>query len=200
MLKLDLALPHTYEVQELGELPGSGKFSVPLIYFPPPKGRPEHDGLWLKVKGASGRVWIGIFKFGYQSPPAYSRVVSSPAPDSVCVISNGAGYLVKADEPEVWEKIQVSPVLNDRLVPEHGLLVFSDFTSLAAYGSNGLVWRSPRVCWDGLKIVSVGHETIEGIGDDPTNSITHESRFVVDVKTGRSLLPSPMSTDGKPIW
>jgi hypothetical protein len=200
MLEIDLALPHSYEVQELGELPGTGKFAVPVIFYPPPKSRSEHDGLWLKVSDAKGRAWIGVFAFGYSSPPAFSRIVSSPDPNCVCVISNGGAYLVKADEPKVWEQIPLNPVLDVRSIPEHNLLVFSDFTRLAAYGSNGLVWRSPRVCWDGLKIVSVTRSTIEGTGHDPTNSVTHESRFVVDLKTGHSLLPSPSSTDGKPVW
>ncbi len=200
MLEIDLALPHSYEVQELGELPGTGKFAVPVIFYPPSKSRPEHDGLWLKVSDAKDRAWIGVFAFGYSSPPAFSRIVSSPDPNRVCVISNGGAYLVKADEPKVWEQIPLIPVLDVRSIPEHNLLVFSDFTSLAAYGTNGLVWRSPRVCWDGLKIVSVTRGTIEGTGHDPTSSVTHESRFVVDLKTGHSLLPSPSSTDGKPVW
>ena len=200
MLEINLALPHSYEVQELGELPGTGKFTVPLIFIPPPKNRPEHSGLWLKVSSTGGRSWIGVFRFGYTSPPAFSRVVSSPDPNRVCVISNGAAYVVKADEPEVWEKIPIIPVLDVRLIPEHSLLVFSDYTRLAAYGSSGLAWRSLRVCWGGLKIDNVTHEIIEGRGDDPTNSTTHQSRFVVDVKTGNSLLPPPFSTDGKPVW
>jgi hypothetical protein len=197
MLEIDLTLPHSYEVQELAELPGNGKFSVPLIFFPPPQNRPEHDGLWLRVRAASGRGWVGVFAFGYSSPPAFSRVVSSPDPHRVCVISNGAAYLVEAEEPKVWEKIPVTPVLDVRLIPEHGLLVFADFTSLAAYGSTGLAWQSPRVCWDALKIVRVTRETIEGTGYDPT--ISRDSRFVVDLKTGCSLLPPRSSIDGKSI-
>jgi hypothetical protein len=200
MLEIDLAFPHSYEVEELGELPGTGKFTVPLIFFPRPKNRPEHNGLWLKVKATSGRAWIGVFAFGYTSPPGFSRVISSFDPNRVCVISKGAAYVVKADEPEVWEQIPLVPALDVRPIPEARLLIFSDFIRLAAYSSSGLAWRSPRVCWDGLKIVSVTRETIEGTGYDPTNSITHESRFVVDLKTGRSLLPSPFSTDGKSLW
>jgi hypothetical protein len=56
----------------------------------------------------------------------------------VCVISGSAGYIVKVDKPEMWKKI-VIPVLTVRSLPEHGLLVFGDFTRLAAYGRNDLV-------------------------------------------------------------
>ena len=130
----------------------------------------------------------------------FSRVVSTPDPDCVCVISGSAGYTVKVDKPEMWETI-VIPVLSVRLLAEHQLLVFADFTSLAAYGKNGLIWRSPRLCWDELKILNVTHDTIEGTGYDPTDSISNESRFAVDIVTGRSLLSCPTTfTDGKPVW
>jgi hypothetical protein len=198
MIEIHLEFPHSYEVEEAGEVPGSGKFSIPQLFFPPPKGRPEHDGLWLKIKGASGKTWIGVFAFGYSSPPAFSRVVGSPDQDRVCVIARGAAYLVNADEPEAWEQIRLIPVLNVRAIPGEKLLILSDFTRLAAYGSNGLVWQSPRVCWDGLKIATVTSDTIEGSGYDPRT--TNELRFLVDLKTGRSLLPSPVSSDGKPLW
>jgi hypothetical protein len=200
MLEFDLAFPYSYEVEELVELPGTGRFDVPLIYVPPPKGRAEHNGLWLRVKANSGKAWIGVFAFGYTSPPAFSRVISSPDPNRMCVISNGAAYIVNANDPEVWEQIPIIPVLEVRPILEHKFLILSDFIRLAAYGSSGLVWRSPRVCWDGLKITKITSDTIEGTGYDPTNSLTHESRFAVDLKTGRSLLPAPVSVDGKAVW
>jgi len=200
MLETDMAFPHSYVVEELGELPGTGSLVLPLLYFPPAKTRPEHDGWWLKITAATGKAWIGVFAFGYSSPPAFSRVVSTPDPTRVCVISRGAAYIVKADQPEIWEQIPAIPELDLRSLPEHQLFVFSDFTTLAAYGSDGLAWRSPRVCWDELKILKVTHTTIEGTGYDPTNSVSNESRFAVDIGTGRSLLPSPTSTDGKPLW
>jgi hypothetical protein len=198
MVEVDLSFSHSYEIEELPELPGTGRIDVPVLYFPRPKSRPEHDGLWLRVRTASGESWVGVFAFGYQSPPAISRVLSSPDQNRACIISSGAAYVVKTDEPETWEQIPIVPVLDVRLIPEHQLIVFADFTRLAAYGRSGLAWRSPRVCWDGLKILNVTHDTIEGIGYDPTN--LGESRFAVDVIMGRSLLPSPLSTDGKPMW
>lgn len=137
---------------------------------------------------------------GYSSPPAFSRVVSSRDPDRLCVIANGAAYVVKSDEPDVWDKIPVIPVLDVRLVPERGLIVFSDFIRLAAYRRGTVAWRSPRVCWDELKILRITGKAIEGVGYDPTNSVTHELPFSVDLETGRSLLSEPSSTDGSPVW
>jgi hypothetical protein len=197
MLESDFVFAHDYVVEEFGELRGTGTLKVPLIYFPPPKGRLEHNGEWLKVKAKSGKTWVGVFAFG---PGSRTAVISTPEPNSVCVISKGGGYLVNADSPELWQEVRACPVVDFRPLPEHQLLVFSDFTGLAAYGSNGLVWRSPRVCWDDLNITKVTSQTIEGTGYDPTNSFKQEMPFSVDVKTGRSLISPPVSTDGKAVW
>jgi len=198
MLDIDLTHAHSYEVEEYRDIPGAGSLGVPVVYIPPPKGRPEHDGLWLKFTAATGKSWVGVFAFGYASPPAFSRVVSSPDPERAFVIANGAGFLVRADVPSQWEEIQIRPILDIRSVPEHNILIFSDFTRLMAYGDKGLIWRSPGVCWDELKIGNVTRDMIEGTGYDPTN--LSESRFVVDTRTGRSLLPAPTSAEGRPLW
>jgi hypothetical protein len=198
LLDFDWTYPHSYEVEELREIPGSGVLNVPAFYIPTPKGKPEHDGLWLKFRAANGKAWLGIFAFGYASPPAFSRVLSLPNPDQACVIANGKGFLVTPDNPEEWAEIPILPLIEVRSLPEHEIVVFGDFTRLAAYASSGLVWRSPRVCWDELRIVTITQDTIEGSGYDPTT--LGESRFLVDLKTGRSLLPPPVSTDGKPVW
>ena len=49
MLESDFAFPHNYEIEEFGGPPGTGTLNVPLIYFPLPKGRPEHNGEWLNL-------------------------------------------------------------------------------------------------------------------------------------------------------
>jgi hypothetical protein len=200
MLQIDLSLSHTYEAEEIGDFPGTGRFRDPIIHFPRLQNGREGVGLWLKVKAGNGKSWIGVFAFGYSSPLAFSRVVSTPDRDRLCVIAKGAAYVVKSDEPELWDEIPVSPVLDVRAVPEKGLIVFSDFIRLAAYRHGAVVWRSPRVCWDELKIVRITGEAIEGVGYDPTNSQTRQSPFSVDLETGRSLLPEPSSIDGRPVW
>ena len=194
-----MTYPHSYEIEELREIPGTGSLDFPVFYFPRPRNRPEHDGLWLKIRAENSNSWVGVFAFGHGSPPAFSRLVSSPDPNKVCVVSRGAAYVVKADDPNSWEQIPTAPVLDIRAAPEHGFLIFADHTRLAAYGRDGLVWRSPRVCWDELKIVSVTPDRIDGVGSDPTN-LDAPRPFAVDVRTGRSLLSSPVSSDRKSIW
>ena len=191
MLEFDFTFPHSYQVEQLRNWPGTGSFIEPVIYFPQPKNRQEHNGLWLKVQARGGKTWIGVFAFGYNSPPAFSRVLSSPDPERLCVVSDGNAYIVNAEQPDAWEQLPIVPVLDVRPLREQSLLLFADFIRLAAYGSSKVVWRSPRVCWDGLKITNVTGEIVEGTGYDPTNE--HDSRFAVDLRTGRSLLPSPAS-------
>jgi hypothetical protein len=197
MLEFDFAFPHDYTVEEFGEIPGTGIPKETLFYFPRPKGRPEHNGQWLRVKAKSGKTWAGVFAFG---PGSRTAVISTPEANTVCVISKGAGYLVCAEAPEQWEEVGVCPVTDARPIPEHNLLVLSDFTRLAAYGNGGLVWKSPRVCWDELKVTRITGESIEGTGYDLTNSQKTTMQFSVDPKTGRSLFPSPVSANGKPVW
>jgi hypothetical protein len=185
MLEIEMVFLHSYEVEEAGEFPGTGKLRASQIFIPPPQGRPEHNGLWLKVKAANGRTWIGVFALGYLSSRTFSRVVSTPDLDRMCVIAQGAAYFVRADNPDDWEEIPLLPVTDVRAVPECNLLVLSDETSLAAYSRDGLVWRT-GVCSDELRITSITDDTIECTGFDPMNSGT--GRFVIDLKTGRSLL------------
>jgi hypothetical protein len=198
MIDIEFAFPHLYEVEDVPELPGSGKSSVPWLYFPRPVARPEHDGIYLKVVTPIGESWVGVFGFGYSSPPAISRVISTPNPQRICVISSGTAYFVTSNNPEEWETIDLMPITGVRSIAEHRLLVFADFSRLVAHDGNRVVWESPRLCWDDLQITEVDDEKIKGVGHDPTSA--DESHFAVDLKTGRSLLPSPLSVDGKPVW
>jgi len=188
MVDIELDFAHSYEIEELPDLPGTGRLNVPLLYFPRPTTRPERDGLWLRIGPATGKPWVGVFGFGYQSPPAISRVVGSPDQNRVCVVSRGTAYIVEADNPEIWEELPVMPVLDIRQIPNHQLLVFADFTRLIAYGRDGLVWKSSRLCSDDLTIHEVTDNSIDGVGYDPADSSGKVS-FAVDIRTGRSLSP-----------
>jgi hypothetical protein len=199
MLNIDLELPHSYEVDEIPELPGTGQFDLPLLYFPRPKARPEHNGLWLRIRPLKGKPWIGVFAFLYESYPAMTRVISTFDPDYVCIIAKGAGYIVNTAEPDMWQQIPIKPVLDVRLIREGQLLLVADHTRLAAFDKTGLAWCSPRLCWDDLRISTITDEVIEGTGYDPTDPSV-ERPFAVNIRTGESLISPPVAIDGRSVW
>lgn len=99
MLQTDFVFPHSYEIEGVPGVPSTGQFDVPVHYIPRPSNRREHNGLWLKVVPDTGNFWIGVFAFLFDSPHNFSRVVSTPDPNRVCVISGSAGYLVSVEKP-----------------------------------------------------------------------------------------------------
>jgi hypothetical protein len=180
----DFTFPHTYQVQDRFELPGSGESEIPTIYIPPPLNRVEHDGVWLRVRASSGHAWTGVFANGLGG---ISRIMSSPDPDSVIVISKGAAYLARADDPNSVKQLPIHPVTDVRVITEHGLVIFANFSRLFAYGPDGLRWESSHLCTDCLKILSVDGGTITGSGYDPVGS-TETVHFAVDLQTGEDNL------------
>ncbi|HUB19273.1 MAG TPA: hypothetical protein VL990_11610, partial [Acidobacteriaceae bacterium] len=113
--------------------------------------------------------------------PGFSKILSTPDSDRVCVISGGGGYLVKADNPAEWAKIPLLPITDARSVPEHGFLLFTNFSNLAAWDTRGEIWRT-QFRFDGLRITKMGSEVIEGYGYDPAEA--GEVPFSVNMRTG----------------
>ena len=52
-----------------------------------------------------------------------------------CAVVRGAGCMVRADDAHVWSEVRAHPVL--QVIPDldHELLLFADFTGIAAYGT-----------------------------------------------------------------
>jgi hypothetical protein len=182
MIACELSFPHNYNVHECPELPGSGPFNVPLYYFPELGTRPEHDGVWIEVCPLGGSPWLGVFAFsGLMRLPGFSKVLSTPDPSRVCVISGGAGYVVKADDPVEWVRIPLLPITEARSVPEYGYLLVADFSNLAAWDLSGEKWRT-QFHFDGLRITKMSSEVIEGYGYDPAEGA--DVPFSVNTRTG----------------
>ena len=184
MFECDLQFPHAYEVNECPELPGSGQSDLDLHYFPPPRARSEHDGLWLEVCPRSGQKWLGVFAHGYVSPSAISRVLSTPHPTYVCVISSGQAYIVNTCDPQEWSIVHVIPVTDARSLPQHQILLFVGFSSVTAWGRDGKVWQA-QFPVDGITLTEVTPWLIEGFGYNPAEG--GDTSFEIDTKTGRIL-------------
>jgi hypothetical protein len=153
------------------------------MYFPGASETGGRDGLLVAVIPTAAPPWIGVFAGGYASSSVLSGVFSCPDGRSLCVVSSGRGYIVRVDDPEIWMELRSFPITDVRAISEGDLLVFADFTTLAAYGQLGLVWVTEQLSWDGLKLTEVTPELIRGTAWDSPRD--REVEFVVDVRTGR---------------
>jgi hypothetical protein len=179
-----LAFTARYEHEVLSELPSSPD-GEQVVYYPGASSKGGTDGILVRVKPAEGSSWIGIFAFGYESPNCFTAICSCPNENTLCVVSQGQGFIVNAFEPRVWEEVKSFPILDVRDIVEKRLLVFADFTSIAAYGVNGLLWTTERLVTDDLKITEVTAEYIKCVGWDGPRD--REIGFLVDVDTGLKL-------------
>jgi hypothetical protein len=181
MVDFEMHFPHNYEIEQFPELPGGGSGDVPLFCFPRPGGSPERDGLWIEVRPQGYSSWHAVFANGHKSPPAISKVISTPDPFRACVDSKGSGYVVKATDPDDWQTIPIFPIVDIHLLPQHECLLFIDFSMIAAYGRNGMMWQA-KSPFDGLKITNADGNRIEGVGYYPASA--SDCPFVVDARSG----------------
>lgn len=181
-MELDLTFPCKYEVEALPELP-SGGVEPQRFYFPRMGEEGGRDGLLIKVSPEGGEPWLGIFAFGQNGPDALTGIYSCPNGVSLCVVSEGDGYIVRTDDPHVWKEVKAYPILDVRAIPSKKLLVFADFTEIVAYGVGGLAWKTSRLSSDGVKIIEVTADHIRGLAWDAATD--REVEFLVDVNTGR---------------
>ena len=177
-MDFDLTFPAHYTIEE-AELPGDGR---QIIYHPGASTTHGKDGLLLKFRPNNGQEWIGCFAFGHDSYPL-TRVFSSANPDYACVISKGAAYWVNSASSERCQKLDFFPVSDVRALPAEGLLLLSDFITLCLLGSDGIPWRSPRLCWDELRIKEIEGAVVSGTGYDPTNKRTPKCEWSLDLKS-----------------
>ena len=125
-----------------------------------------------------------MFAFNmFRDDQMISMVYSCPDGESLCVVSRGEGYIVRADDPTKCEKVPALPIRAVRVVEEAGLILFWDFTAIAAWGSAGLTWRTERVCWDDLQVEEITPAVIRGTGWNPADN--NRSSFQVDSRTGK---------------
>jgi hypothetical protein len=180
--RVELMFPHDYEVELAEELPpGPGR--VKQIYFPGGSDRGGRDGILLEVIPTGAARWIGIFARRQIYSGDRSGVFSCPDRRSLCVVSAGRGYIVRADDPRVWQEVPCEPIDDVVLSREAGLILFTDFDHLIAYGPDGLAWETERTSWDGLWVTEVTREHVRGVAWDPF--VEREVEFLVDTRTGR---------------
>lgn len=150
---------HTFEMTLLEEV----KMGYPVYYYPTGTTNGGNDGLIVQVHSyEQGQDWIGIFAFGDIIKTGMNALYYMPDAKSLCVVSQGCGYIVAASAPTQWETVKAVPVTDVKIVRSKGLIVFSDFTELIAYDGQGIKWITKRLSFDGHQLTGQNEQVITG--------------------------------------
>jgi hypothetical protein len=181
-VNFDFTFPRNYEVRLLQAAPPVHPLEK-LFHFPVELEEGDRAGVYLRVEPRQGLAWTGFFAEGFESEHAISAICSCPDPDFVCVVAGGYAYLVEADDPSRWFRIEQRPVTALRVLSQPRLILFSGFTTITALGDSGIRWTTERLSWEGISITRIEQDTLYGHGWDAIAD--QEVAFEVDVKTGK---------------
>ena len=178
---IDLTFPHEWQAEILAARP----LILPQRHYvyPVQVEEVERGALEVRVLPAGAQPFLATCALGFADPAAASGVWSCPDPASICIAAGGYAYLIDTRDPAQWQQVEYRPVVEIRPLLDAGLLLFSGFHSLLAWGSAGMVWQTARLSWDGVRITSVEGDRILGLGWDMRSD--REIPFEVDSKTGQ---------------
>ncbi len=180
--RFDFTFPRAYEVRVL-EGPPLVHPVEKLYHYPVELEEGDRSGSYLRVSPERGPAWAGFFALGFDSDQVVTAVCSTPDPESFCAVVGGYAYVVKANDPAAWLRIDQNPVVDLRVLSQHGLLLFAGFTSITAVGSSGIAWTTERLTWEGLTMTEIKNDILLGHGWDALAD--KEVAFEVDLKTGK---------------
>ena len=180
--RFDFTFPRNYEVRILEAAPPVHPIEK-LYHYPVELEEGDRSGAYVRVVPQSGPAWAGFFALGFDSDQVVSQLCSTPDPDSFCVVVGGYAYVVKASDPAEWLRVEQQPVVDIRVLSQHGLLLFAGFTSITALNSSGIAWTTERLTWEGLTITEIEGDKLLGHGWDALAD--KEAPFEVDLKTGK---------------
>ncbi|TKG87909.1 hypothetical protein EYV94_27855 [Puteibacter caeruleilacunae] len=176
-MNIDLSFESHYSIEILHELSSGERF-----YYPNGTTNGGKDGVMVEIISSEGNIWTGIFAFGEISTKGILGIYAMPAPDKICVVSKGAGYIVSSKNPTNWEEIRPIPILGVYPVKSQDIIIFSSYTELVAYDKSGVKWRTERLAYDSFKVIEVTEAYLKGEYWD----IQYETNknFEVDLSTG----------------
>jgi len=180
--RFDFTFPRNYEIRILEAAPPVHPVEK-LYHYPLELEEGDRNGAYLRVTPKAGPAWVGFFAQGFDSEQVVSEVCSSPDPETFCAVVGGYAYIVKVDNPTQWLRIEQRPVVDLRVLTQHGLLLFAGFTSITAVNASGIAWNTERLTWEGLTITEINGDTLRGHGWDALAD--KEAPFEVDLKTGK---------------
>lgn len=157
-------------------LPPYGPMALPFSHT----GMGTHrEGFVVKFFPSTG-TWIGNFQRGLSS---LDHVFSHPNEKHAVIVAGGTAYVVDPDSRNLIESFggQIDAIIP---VPELRYVLIRNGVSFEAMGPTGIVWKSRRISWDGMRNISLLGSTVHGEAYRPEGVEVMWDAFELDILTG----------------
>ena len=177
---MNTAFPHRWKAQVLPERP----LILPRKHrvYPLEVEEVERGALEVMIQPEGAGDFLATCALGFNAASLPSGIWSCPHPDWLCAIAGGYAYLINTAAPDDFEQVEYKPVVEVLPVLDAGLLIFSSFHTLLAYGVNGSRWKTQKLTSEGLRLGEVIDGKLHGWGWDMWTD--RELPFTVDLATG----------------
>ncbi len=143
----------------------------------------ERGALEVMVRPAAAEPFLATCALGFASQSVPTGVWTCPDPAVLCAVAGGYAYMIDTAAPERFEQIAYRPVTEVRPLADVGLLLFSSFHSLEAWGPQGRTWQTDRLSWEGVRLGDLQGDQLEGWGWDLRSD--REVPFTLNLRTGK---------------
>lgn len=137
----------------------------------------------IEVGLSDGSSWTVSVATDPDAPArAISGLFATPSPSRLCVIARGAAYLLDTVSLANSQYIETGGAITSirRAFEEKLLLLCTDW-AVVAIGEAGLLWRTPRLAIEGLRLDEVDSWRARGVADPDSDETRN---FMIDLTTG----------------
>ena len=157
-------------------LPGLPPYGPSAVSFSSSGYGAHREGVVIEFESVDGHRWVGNFQRGGTT---FDAVLTTFAIDRPVIVAGGRAYLLDATSRTVIAEFGDYVIW---AVEWRDTIVLADELRFEALNRNGVVWRSERVSWDGMRDLSLDGSFVRGFAFSPIDNDYY--RFVLDLETG----------------
>lgn len=137
----------------------------------------------VAVEPWGAAAWTAAFASPDPGRRALTALLGTPSPTGLCVVERGTAFLGDVLEPESFGVVATpGPVVAaEELTHEATLLLITPW-AITAVGEGGVLWTTPHIAVDGLRVDEASDGWLRGVAD-PEDDEPRD--FAVDLATGQ---------------
>lgn len=165
-----------YEI--LSGLPTCGPMYVPVAQVEQPFINPHSEGFVVRFFDSLSESWVANFNVG---DTTFNAVFDFPQTDLCIVIAGGNGYVMKPNQTKPISTF--GGAIKSAILTNQQEVIGADDTDLTIIDSNGQLWISERISWDGIKDLRIDRRVITGSSYDPMEDNNEWIDFTLNLDT-----------------